>query len=60
MTEVEGVGRRRMQLLDDLRKQKKILGAKRGSWRSKKEETTVYHIKIKKKYKLSSTHPWTC
>jgi hypothetical protein len=31
MTEVKGVGRRRSQLLDDLKKQKKILGTKGGS-----------------------------
>jgi hypothetical protein len=31
MTEVKGVGRKRTQLLDDLRKRKKILGAKGGS-----------------------------
>ena len=36
MTEVKEVGRRRTQLLDDLRN-KKILGAKGGSWRSKKD-----------------------
>ena len=31
MTEVKGVGRRRTQLLGDLRNRKKILGAKGGS-----------------------------
>jgi hypothetical protein len=31
MTEVKGVGRRRTQLLGDLRKRKKILRAKGGS-----------------------------
>jgi hypothetical protein len=31
-------------------KQKKILGAKGGSWRSKQMETTVYQSKIRKKY----------
>ena len=31
MTRVKGVGRRRTQLLDDLRNRKKILGAKGGS-----------------------------
>ena len=31
MTEVKGVVRRRPQLLDDLRKRKKVLGAKGGS-----------------------------
>ena len=40
MTEVKG--RRRRQLLEDLTNRKKILGAKGGSWRSKKMETTVY------------------
>ena len=39
---VEGVGRRRTQLLDDLRKKKKILGAKG----SKKMETTIYQSNI--------------
>ena len=31
MTEVKGVGRKRTQLLDDLRNNEKILGTKRGS-----------------------------
>jgi hypothetical protein len=30
-TEVKGVGKRRTQLLDDLKKQEKMLGAKGGS-----------------------------
>ena len=34
-------------------KQKKIFGAKGGSWRSKKMETIVYQSSIRKKYKLS-------
>ena len=33
MTQVKGVGRRRTQLIDDLKKQKKILGAKGGRQR---------------------------
>ena len=37
-------------------KEKKILGAKGRSWRSKKMETTVYPINIRKKYKLYYIH----
>jgi hypothetical protein len=39
-------------------KQEKILGAKGGSWRSKKMETRVYQLNIKE-YKLSSTSQFT-
>ena len=35
MKEVKGVGRRITQIRDDFEKQKKILGAKGGRWRSK-------------------------
>ena len=43
-----------------IQKQKKILGAKGGSLRSKKMETTIYQSRIRKKYKLSSIISWTC
>ena len=51
MTEVKGVGRRR-KVPRLFKKQKKILGAKGESLRTKKLETTV-QSNIKKKYKLS-------
>ena len=34
----------------------KIWGAKVGSWRSKKMETTVYYMNLRNKYKLSFTN----
>ena len=60
MTKVKGVKRRRrMQLLDNLRK-RNILTDKGGRLRSVKLENTVYHMNIGKKYKLSSLSSWTC
>ena len=56
MTEVEGVGRRRIQLLDELRNRRRY-------WELKEEgeygklEATVYNTNIRKKYKSSSTSP---
>ena len=41
-------------------KQKKILRAKGGRWRSKKMVTTVYELNIRKKYTFSSISPWIC
>ena len=53
LKEVKRIGRKNMapSLYE---KYKKILGAKGGSWRSKKTETTVYQSN------MSSISPWTC
>ena len=59
ITEVK-VRKKRDVVTDDFEIQKKILGAKGGSWRFKTVKTTVYQSNIRKKFKFSSTSPWPC
>ena len=49
MPEVKGIGRRKTQLLDDLRNRRRFLGTNEGSSRSKKMETTFYQSNTRKK-----------
>jgi hypothetical protein len=50
LTEVKGVGRRRTQLLDDLRNRRRYWELKEEAEDKKKIETTVYQSNIRKKY----------
>ena len=56
MTEVKEIGKRRTQLLDDLKKRRRYWELKEEAENREKMETIVYQSNIRK---LTSITPWT-